>query len=105
MPRPADSDGGSRPPGRVTLFLASGCHLCEAALDALRAAQALEPFEAEIVDITGNDGLEAAYRAFLPVIEIDGIRAFTYFVTSTALLERLGGDGSPAPRSTPAGSM
>jgi hypothetical protein len=30
------------------------------------------------------------------VIEIDGVRAFTYFVTVEALLDRIGRDGSPA---------
>ncbi len=54
------------------------------------------PFDLELVDIGGVATLESAYREFLPVIEIDGVRAFTYFVTVDALLERLGGDGYPA---------
>ena len=49
------------------------------------------PFDLELVDIGGDAALEAAYRELLPVIEIDGVRAFTYFVTVDALLERLGG--------------
>ena len=81
---------------RVTLYHAPGCHLCERAAEVVQEARALEPFDLELVDIAGNDELEAAYRAFLPVLEIDGVRAFTYFVTVEALLERLGGDGSPA---------
>ena len=32
------------------------------------------------VDITGDDALEAKYREWLPVVEIDGRRRFTYHV-------------------------
>ena len=55
-----------------------------------------QPFNLELVDIGGDAALEAAYREHLPVIEIDGVRAFTYFVSVDALLDRLGDDGSPA---------
>jgi len=53
------------------------------------------PFTLELVDIGGVDALETEYRELLPVIEIDGVRAFTYFVSVDALLDRLRGDGSP----------
>jgi len=33
--------------------------------------------------------LEAAYREHIPVVEIDGERAFTHFVPPQALRERL----------------
>ena len=46
-----------------------------------------EPFDE--VDITGDQQLEAAYREWLPVVEIDGERAFVYFVDSAALKRRL----------------
>jgi len=41
------------------------------------------------VDVTGDDALEARYRKLLPVVEIDGQRAFTYFVEPDALRARL----------------
>ena len=43
----------------------------------------------EQVDIEGDPELEAAYRASIPVVEIDGDRAFTYFVHAEALRSRL----------------
>lgn len=61
----------------------------------MREAQGREPFTLELVDIGGVEALEAAYREHLPVIEIDGERAFTYFVSVDRLLERLRRDGSP----------
>ena len=81
---------------RVTLFHAEGCHLCDRAIEVVRQAQGRMRFTLELVDIGGVDELEAEYREHLPVIEIDGVRAFTYFVTVGGLLDRLGCDGSPA---------
>jgi hypothetical protein len=43
------------------------------------------------VDIGGNAELERRYRELLPVVEIDGEQAFTYFVDSDALRLRLEG--------------
>ena len=43
----------------------------------------------EHVDIGGDPELERAYRAAIPVVEIDGERAFTYFVQPEALRQRL----------------
>ena len=50
-------------------------------------AESGEPFEE--VDISGNAGLEAAYREWLPVVEIDGERAFVYFVDPAAFRRKL----------------
>jgi hypothetical protein len=36
------------------------------------------------VDITGDDELESTYREWIPVVEIDGRRRFTYFVQPDA---------------------
>ena len=41
-------------------------------------------FELREVDIGGDPALEAAYREWLPVVEIDGRRRFTYFVQPDA---------------------
>jgi hypothetical protein len=43
----------------------------------------------ELVDIAGDPVLELRYREHLPVLEIDGERAFTYFVDPEALRARL----------------
>jgi glutaredoxin-like protein DUF836 len=71
------------------LYHAQGCHLCEVALEVVLDVQEEEPFELELVDIGGDPELEAAYRASIPVVEIDGERAFTYFVQPDALRQRL----------------
>ena len=43
----------------------------------------------EQVDIGGDPELEARYREWLPVVEIDGRRAFVYYVDGDALLRKL----------------
>ncbi len=42
-------------------------------------------FDLQEVDITGDPALEAEYREWLPVVEIDGRRRFTYHVQPDAL--------------------
>jgi hypothetical protein len=41
------------------------------------------------VDITGDEALETRYREWLPVVEIDGERAFVYFVDPAALRRKI----------------
>jgi hypothetical protein len=53
------------------------------------AVAATDPFELEEVDISRDPDLEARYREWLPVVEIDGDRAFTYFVDEVGLRRRL----------------
>jgi hypothetical protein len=62
----------------VVVFHAGGCHLCERALDQVRALREELAFELREVDISGDDALEATYREWIPVVEIDGRRRFTY---------------------------
>jgi glutaredoxin len=76
-------------PRKVVLYHAPECHLCAAARRVLESARADEPFELEEIDISGDAELEARYREWLPVVEIDGERAFTYFVQPDALRRKL----------------
>jgi glutaredoxin len=77
----------------VTLYRAEGCHLCESAERVLADVRAEVPFELREVDITGDPDLEDAYRERIPVVEIDGEEAFTYFVHPDGLRRRLARSG------------
>jgi hypothetical protein len=68
----------------ITLYHAAGCHLCERARGVVAGLQDELGFELHEVDIGGDPALEAAYREWLPVVEIDGRRRFTYFVQPDA---------------------
>jgi hypothetical protein len=67
------------------------CRLCESALEVVQALRQELDFELALVDIGGDPDLEDLYREHLPVIEVDGERAFTYFVDRDALRRRLAG--------------
>ena len=73
----------------VALYWAEGCHLCEPAKVTARAVCRQLGVSLEEIDITGDDALEERHRASLPVVEIDGRRAFKYFVDEHDLRERL----------------
>ncbi len=68
----------------VTLYHSDGCHLCERARGVVAGLQEELGFELREVDIAGDPALEAVYREWLPVVEIDGRRRFTYFVQPDA---------------------
>jgi hypothetical protein len=74
---------------RVTVYHAAGCHLCERALEVVAEVRAQVPFELELVAIDGDPELERRYRELLPVVEVDGERAFTYVVPPAALRARV----------------
>ena len=74
---------------RVVVYHAAGCHLCERALEQVRALRDELGFELEEILIDGDPDLEARYRELLPVVEIDGEQAFIYFVPPAALRRRL----------------
>jgi glutaredoxin len=74
---------------KVVLYHAEGCHLCERALRVLHEIRQEIPFDFEEIDIDGDPPLEARYREWLPVVEIDGERAFVYYVDSGALRRKL----------------
>jgi glutaredoxin len=75
---------------RVTVYHAAGCHLCERALELVARVREELAFELEQIDITGDPELEQRYREWLPVVEIDGRRAFVYYVDEAALRRKLG---------------
>ena len=76
-------------PRSVVVVVADGCHLCDAALEVVRTVGEEVAFDLTVIGIDGDPELESRYRTEIPVIEIDGVRAFTYFVSLDNLLARL----------------
>ena len=74
---------------RLTLYGRPECHLCHemrAVVDALRVDVA---FDLDVVDIDGDPALAAAYGEEIPVLLVNGRKAFKYRVTPAALRARL----------------
>jgi glutaredoxin len=74
----------------VTLYHAADCHLCERAREIVTRLQDELGFEYTEVEITGDPALEAVYREWLPVVEVDGTRVSVYHLDEAALRRRLG---------------
>jgi hypothetical protein len=74
---------------RVELIGAEGCHLCESARRVIEGVRAGSPFELVETDISGDPELERRYRERIPVVVVDGVEAFTYFVSPDGLRRRL----------------
>ena len=52
-------------------------------------------FDLRVVDVEGDPELERRYREWLPVVEIDGQRAFVYYVQAADLARRLDAQAQP----------
>jgi glutaredoxin len=73
----------------LTLYGKPGCHLCEEAREAVRAASAGREVELVEVDITLDPAVERDFRERIPVLTLDGEELFEFFVDQDALKERL----------------
>jgi glutaredoxin len=73
----------------VVLYGAPGCHLCDVAKDVLERQRALLGFDLELIDISGDEQLEARYREQIPVVFVAGRKAFKYRVEPLELARRV----------------
>jgi glutaredoxin len=73
----------------VTLYTRVECHLCEIAREVLDTVRARHAFTLEVVDIDRDASLRARYGNEVPVITIDGRKAFKYRVDPSELRRRL----------------
>jgi glutaredoxin len=73
----------------VTLYGKPGCHLCEDAFQAIERVRRERPFELREVDITLDPGLHREYGERIPVVAIDGVERFEFFVDPAALAKAL----------------
>lgn len=76
-------------PPRVVVLSRSGCCLCDDAVAAVEAARQTLPFTYAIVDVDRDPDLATRHGHEVPVVLVDGRKAFKYRVTSRQLLRRL----------------
>jgi glutaredoxin len=77
----------------VTLYGKPGCHLCDDARAVIAGLRESHDFELKEVDITLDPGLFRAYGERIPVVEVDGVERFEFFVDPAELtrsLDRVG---------------
>lgn len=73
----------------VKLYGRPDCHLCDDARAILERIRAEQPFELLEVDIDTDDDLLRAYLERIPVIELDGVVLYDFFVDEADLRARL----------------
>ncbi len=73
----------------LKLYSKPDCHLCEEALQALRALQTEFVFDIEELDISSDDALMRAYFERIPVVALDGEELCEFFVAEALVRERL----------------
>jgi glutaredoxin len=74
---------------KVTLYTRQGCCLCEDAKRVLESVRQRACFDLDVVDIDGDADLRRTYNDEVPVIAINGSKAFKYRVTEQELLKKL----------------
>jgi len=75
----------------ITLFTRHACHLCDEARSVLERVRAEHPFALSIVDLDRDapPDKRAAYDWEVPVVEIDGRKAFKYRIAEARLVRLL----------------
>src|SRR5207248_991392 len=73
----------------VTLYGKPGCHLCEDAFQAIERVRREREFDLREVDVTLDPGLNREYGERIPVVAVDGVERFEFFVDAAALTRAL----------------
>ncbi len=74
---------------RITVYTRAGCHLCDVAIDAVRALATESGAAIELVDIESDAALHARYLERIPVIALDAEELYDHFVDLDDLRSRL----------------
>jgi len=73
----------------VEIYSKTDCHLCEEAKEILRRVQREIPFELTEIDISGESPLFEHLKEDIPVVFINGRKAFKYRIDEGKLRRRL----------------
>ena len=74
---------------QVKLYTRPGCHLCEEAKREMLAANCSQDYVLEEINIETDPALAEHYGWEIPVIIINGIKAFKYRVTAAEFKGKL----------------
>lgn len=76
-------------PARVVIYTRSGCHLCEEIKVEILAAGCADEYVLDEIDIETEPELLERYRTEIPVVFINGVKAFKYRLTSREFRRKL----------------
>lgn len=70
---------------RVEMYSRPGCHLCDVAKEVIERVRLRFPFSLRVINIETDPDLEKTYGEQIPVVFINGNKAFKYHVDETEL--------------------
>ena len=73
------------------MYSREGCHLCDVVKDTLKQMEGEAEFRWQVVDIDGDPELREKYNEEVPVVFIDGRKAFKYHMDGRQFLRALAG--------------
>ncbi|MBD0370675.1 MAG: glutaredoxin family protein [Pyrinomonadaceae bacterium] len=73
----------------VTLYTKPGCHLCEEAKQEMMRAEIADEYTFEEVNIEEDAAVYERYRFEIPVITVDGHKAFKHRLTAEEFKRRI----------------
>jgi glutaredoxin len=76
-------------PREVVVYSRKGCHLCELVKETLMKLERRGGFTWREIDVDGDLELRRQYSDEVPVVFIDGYKAFKYRMTEQDFLRRL----------------
>ncbi len=74
---------------KVIVYTRTQCHLCEVVKETLRKLQSRTHFHWQEVDIDSDPELRRRFTDEVPVVFIDGKKAFKYRMDETEFLRKL----------------
>jgi len=78
----------------VVVYSRKGCHLCDVVKETLAQVQGSADFHWREVDIDADPELRQKYNEEVPVVFIDGRKAFKYHMDARQFLRTLAGRAS-----------
>ena len=74
---------------QVDIYSRPGCHLCDEAKEVIDRVRKRHGFTLRVINIENDPALEAAYGTEIPVVFINGTKAFKYHVDESQLEEKV----------------
>jgi len=75
---------------QVVVYSRKGCHLCEVVKESLSKLARRGGFTWQEIDVDSDEGLRHRFSDEVPVVFIDGKKAFKYHMDEREFLRRLG---------------
>jgi glutaredoxin len=74
---------------QIDIYSRPGCHLCDDAKEIIERVRARFPFALRVINIETDPELEKSYGEQIPVVFINGSKAFKYHVAESELEKKV----------------